>query len=73
MEKVKELDTRLWYMAETLANGWSRNILLMMIQSEAHRRKGKSITNFDRLLPAPQSDLVKQALKDPYIFDFLTL
>ena len=36
-------------------------------------RQGKAITNFDRLLPAPQSDLVRQALKDPYIFDFLTL
>ena len=73
MEKVKNMDDRLWYMAETLANGWSRNILQLMIQSEAHRRKGKSITNFERLLPAPHSDLVRQALKDPYIFDFLTL
>jgi predicted nuclease of restriction endonuclease-like (RecB) superfamily len=44
-----------------------------MIKSAAHRRKGKAITNFDRLLPAPESDLVRQTLKDPYIFDFLTL
>jgi len=73
MEKVKELDTRIWYMNETLANGWSRNVLLAMIQSEAHRRKGNLIANFDRLLPAAQSDLVRQTLKDPYIFDFLTL
>ncbi len=73
MEKVKDINDRLWYMAETFANGWSRNVLLLMIKSEAHRRKGNSITNFDRLLPAPQSDLVRQALKDPYIFDFLTL
>ncbi len=73
LEKVKKLPDRLWYMAETLLNGWSRNVLTLMIQSEAHLRKGKAITNFDRLLPAPQSDLVRQALKDPYIFDFLTL
>lgn len=73
LEKIKDIATRRWYMAETLANGWSRNVLLLMIQSEAHRRKGKAITNFDRLLPAPHSDLVRQALKDPYIFDFLTL
>lgn len=73
MEKVKDLTSRAWYMAETLANGWSRNVLLAMIQSDAHRRKGKAITNFDRLLPVPQSDLVRQTLKDPYIFDFLTL
>jgi predicted nuclease of restriction endonuclease-like (RecB) superfamily len=73
MEKVHDRADRLWYMAETLANGWSRNVLTLMIKSQAHRRKGKSVTNFDRLLPAPQSDLVRQALKDPYIFDFLTL
>jgi predicted nuclease of restriction endonuclease-like (RecB) superfamily len=73
MAKVKDLPTRLWYMQQTLANGWSRNVLLLMIKSDAHRRQGKAITNFERLLPAPQSDLVQQTLKDPYIFDFLTL
>lgn len=73
MEKVKDLQARVWYMQQTLANGWSRNVLLTMIQSEAHRRQGKAVTNFDRLLPPPQSDLARQTLKDPYIFDFLTL
>jgi len=62
MEKVKDLDQRLWYMQQTLANGWSRNILLAMIQSEAHARQGQAITNFERLLPSPQSDLVQQTL-----------
>ncbi len=72
MEKVKDLPTRLWYLQQTLANGWSRNVLLTMIQSEAHRRQGQALTNFDQRLPAPQSDLARQTLKDPYIFDFLT-
>ena len=72
MEKV-EAKHRHWYMQQTLENGWSRNVLLVMIQSAAHLRKGRALTNFDRLLPAPQSDLVQQTLKDPYIFDFLTL
>jgi hypothetical protein len=71
MEKVKNKATRLWYMEQTLANGWSRNVLLLMVKSAAHQRQGKALANFDRLLPAPQSDLVRQALKDPYIFDFL--
>ena len=57
IEKVKDQNDRLWYMRETLANGWSRNILLAMIQSAAHQRQGKALTNFERLLPAPQSDL----------------
>ncbi len=73
IEKVKDLDHRIWYMQQTLANGWSRNVLQLMIKSEAHRRQGKALTNFERLLPTPQSDLVQQTLKDPYIFDFLTL
>jgi predicted nuclease of restriction endonuclease-like (RecB) superfamily len=73
MEKVKDRTARLWYMQQTLTNGWSRNILLAMIQSKAHARQGQAITNFERLLPSPQSDLVQQTLKDPYIFAFLTL
>ena len=73
IEKVKDLSVRQWYMQQTLANGWSRNVLAMMIDGAAHRRQGQAVTNFEQLLPDPQSDLVQQALKDPYIFDFLTL
>jgi predicted nuclease of restriction endonuclease-like (RecB) superfamily len=73
MAKVKDLPARLWYMQQTLANGWSRNVLLTMVQTEAHRRHGRALTNFERLLPPPQSDLARQTLTDPYIFDFLTL
>jgi predicted nuclease of restriction endonuclease-like (RecB) superfamily len=73
MVKVKHVPTRLWYMQQTLANGWSRNVLLLMMKSKSHARQGRAISNFERLLPPPQSDLVQQTLKDPYIFDFLTL
>lgn len=71
--KVKDLVTRRWYMQASLANGWSRNILVMQIESAAHNRQGMAATNFARRLPPPDSDLAQQALKDPYIFDFLTL
>jgi predicted nuclease of restriction endonuclease-like (RecB) superfamily len=73
MQKVKDLPTRRWYMEQTLANGWSRNVLGLQIDARAHARHGKAVSNFAALLPAPQSDLAQQALKDPYIFDFLTL
>lgn len=73
MQKVKDLAVRRWYMAQTLANGWSRNVLALQIDAGAHARHGKAVSNFAALLPAPQSDLAQQALKDPYIFDFLTL
>lgn len=73
IEKVKDLSVRRWYMEQTLANGWSRNILAHQIDAQAHTRHGQTVSNFAAILPSPQSDLAQQALKDPYIFDFLTL
>lgn len=73
MAKVKDLPTRHWYMQAAVQHGWSRNILVMQIESAAHHRQGRTVSNFARRLPAPDSDLVQQALKDPYLFDFLTL
>ena len=73
MAKVKPQEARVWYMHETLAQGWSRNTLALQIDSQAHGRQGQAISNFAACLPAPQSDLAQQTLKDPYIFDFLTL
>lgn len=73
MEKIKDRNLRFWYMDQILKNGWSRNILLEMVKSKAHERQGKAVTNFQRLLPPPQSDLAQKELKDPYVFDFLTL
>jgi predicted nuclease of restriction endonuclease-like (RecB) superfamily len=73
MDRVKELGARRWYMQQTLANGWSRDSLVIQIESSAHARHGKVVSNFSLRLPAPQSDLAQQALKDPYIFDFLAL
>jgi predicted nuclease of restriction endonuclease-like (RecB) superfamily len=73
LEKVKPLPARRWYIEQTLAQGWSRNTLMLMIDSAAHTRQGAGASNFTLRLPAPQSDRVQQALKDPYVFDFLTL
>lgn len=73
MEKIKALTVRLWYMEQTIEQGWSRNALRIMIESKVHERQGAGISNFKERLPDPQSDLARQTLKDPYIFDFLTL
>lgn len=73
MDKVPDLFARCWYMQQALANGWSRNVLALQVEARAHARHGKAVSNFAALLPAPQSDLAQQTLKDPYIFDFLTL
>jgi predicted nuclease of restriction endonuclease-like (RecB) superfamily len=73
VQKIKDLPTRVWYMQQAVANGWSRNVLALQIDSGAHLRVGKAITNFAERLPPLHSDLATQILKDPYIFDFLTL
>ena len=73
LDMVKNPDERLWYAQAAIENGWSRNILVIQIESGLHRRQGKTPTNFARTLPAPQSDLAQQIVKDPYNFDFLTL
>ncbi len=73
MEKVKDHAVRYWYMRASLQQGWSRDVLALMIEGQAHERQGNAVTNFVERLPPQQSDMAQQALKDPYIFDFLTL
>jgi predicted nuclease of restriction endonuclease-like (RecB) superfamily len=73
LDLVKDPQDRLWYVEEAVRNGWSRNILVMQIESGLHRRQGKAVTNFRATLPQPESDLAPQLIKDPYNFDFLTL
>lgn len=73
LDKVKSREEREWYARKAFEHGWSRNILVMQIESRLYQRQGKAITNFDRTLPPPQSDLAQQTLKDPYLFDFLGL
>lgn len=73
LEKLKDPATRFWYARKTLENGWSRAVLTVQIESRLHERSGKAITNFALTLPPAQSDLAREALKDPYTFDFLSL
>ena len=73
LDKVKNREERLWYIRQAIEHGWSRNVLVIHIESGLYRRQGKAVTNFQATLPPPQSDLAQQLLKDPYNFDFLTL
>jgi predicted nuclease of restriction endonuclease-like (RecB) superfamily len=71
--KCKQHDEALYYAQSTLAHGWSRSVLVHQIESGLWQREGRAITNFAQTLPAAQSDLAAQVLKDPYVFDFLSL
>jgi predicted nuclease of restriction endonuclease-like (RecB) superfamily len=71
--KLKAPVKRLWYARMALEHGWSRNVLIHQIGTDLYSRQGKAITNFSKTLPAPQSDLANQLLKDPYHLDFLAV
>jgi predicted nuclease of restriction endonuclease-like (RecB) superfamily len=73
LDKLKTRDERLWYAAKTIEHNWSRNILVMQIESRLMERNGTAVTNFELTLPKPHSDLARESLKDPYRFDFLGL
>jgi predicted nuclease of restriction endonuclease-like (RecB) superfamily len=73
LDRIKDRPTREWYLRAALEYGWSRDILVLQISSRLHEREGKALTNFQRTLPPPGSDLAEQILKDPYNFDFLTV
>ncbi|MBA8769952.1 DUF1016 domain-containing protein [Wolbachia pipientis] len=73
LEKIESRETRLFYIKEAIEHGWSRNIMVMQIELGLHKRQGKAITNFKEKLPSPQSDLAHYTLKDPYVFDFLSI
>jgi predicted nuclease of restriction endonuclease-like (RecB) superfamily len=73
MQKISDAKERLWYADMTLSESWSRSSLEDVIKAKYYQRHGKSITNFKKCLPSPQSELAQQMLKDPYNFDFLTL
>ena len=73
LDAVKNPEERQWYVAKTIENGWSRNVLLMQIESNLYQRQGGAITNFERTLPEPQSDLAQSLLKSEYNFEFLEL
>lgn len=73
IQKIKDPRVRIWYALKIIEHGWSRAVLTAQIESRLHEREGKALTNFNITLLQPQSDLAQQALKDPYIFDFLTL
>ena len=73
LEKVKDPKQRVWYIQKTAENGWSHNVLVHQIESGLYQRQvlADKVTNFERRLPSPQSELAAQTIKDPYVFDFI--
>lgn len=74
-QQIKDHSKAIWYVRKTIENGWSRNVLAYQIDSQLYERQAEKprIDNFTERLPAPQSNLARETLKDPYIFDFLSV
>ena len=73
INRIKEQEARLFYVQKAIAENWSRATLEVHIKNRLHERQGKAVTNFAARLPAPTSALAQETLKDPYLFDFLSL
>jgi len=73
LDKLDTEEARRWYAAKAIEHNWSRNILVMQIETRLRERTGTAVTNFAAQLPRPHSDLARESLKDPYRLDFLGL
>ena len=75
MQKFSNLELMEWYAQQAIEQGWSRNVLSMMITSELHNRQDETLklTNFKKTLPAPSSDMAQAMFKDPFCFEFLNI
>lgn len=61
----------LFYIRKTIENGWSRAVLLNMMDANVYESSGKAQNNFSTALPKEQNDIAQEIVKDPYHFDFL--
>ncbi|MDB5731459.1 MAG: hypothetical protein JWQ03_1354 [Variovorax sp.] len=76
MTLLTQLDNgadREWYATQAVQHGWSRTLLALHIKNRLRLRQGAAVTNFEARLPASDSALARETLKDPYLFDFLGL
>ena len=73
LDKLSSTEERLWYAERSAENGWSRNVLVHQIESGLYQRQVlvEKVSNFEKRLPSPQSELAAQTMKDAYIFDFI--
>lgn len=69
----KNPDKALFFVRKVIENSWGRDVLLNFLGTDLYERQAKAITNFNKTLPALQSDLAQQTTKDPYVFNFLAM
>ena len=71
--KCKSIEEALFYVGKIIEQGLSRNSLANCIKANLYEHQGKIINNFTEHLPALQSKLVQEILKENYDFGFATV
>ena len=74
IDKCKgDRDKALFYVRRTIENGWSRSVLLNWLSSDLYESEGRAQTNFALTLPSADSDLARQLVRDPQVFEVFGL
>lgn len=75
VDKIEDIDKRIWYAKQVLENGWSKTVLSHQIDLELYERQAlpEKMTNFDDKLPIVQSEFARDMIKDPYIFELANI
>lgn len=75
IDRIKEYDKRMWYAEKCIENGWSKTVLIHQIDLNLYERQKENIklTNFDDKMSINQSELARDIMKDPYIFELSNL
>lgn len=73
IKKSKTVEEAVFYLYQTIEQGWSRTVLQRYMKADLYHRQGKAVTNFSAILPLPQACLAQEMTKENYDFGFLTL
>ena len=75
LDKVKSFEKRKWYITKTYENGWSHDVLIHQVENGLYDRQvlADKVSNYEKRLPSEQSTIALQTMKDPYVFDFISL
>ena len=71
--KCKDIDEALFYIRETIREGWSRSTLINCLHAKLYQNHNGAISNFSQYLTPQQSRLAQEITKDTYDFGFIEL
>ncbi|MCI5608766.1 MAG: PDDEXK nuclease domain-containing protein [Spirochaetales bacterium] len=71
--RSKSVNEALFFVQKSKENGWSRAMLINMMDTRLYETRGNTLNNFSLTLPKEDSECAKEILKDEYKLDFLAL